>query len=167
MLKAIGNKFLKIDDLSALLAKALIITMVSVSVAAGFNQMRENSLEWDWRPPPPTAPTIEDFSEFQATLTRPETVLVDAREDLFYEMGHIPGAVSLPQDQTDAIALAAWQKTLPPNAVIIIYCSDPLCPMADKLAQKMLSLGLSPSVFKPGFDQWELAGLPVESDIEP
>jgi len=165
LINALGHKYLKIDDLPALLVKAFVITVLSVAVAAGFNHIRKNSLEWDWRPPSPAAPVIEDFGEFQAALARPETVLVDAREDIFYEIGHIPGAISLPLDQTDEAALAVWQKTLPQSAVVIIYCSDPLCPMADRLAQKMFALGLSPSVFKPGFDQWELAGRPVESDL--
>lgn len=160
-----GRKILRIDDLSALMIKALAITVMSVAVAAGFNHFRGTPLEWDWRPPPPTAPVIEDFVELQAALARSETVLVDAREDLFYEIGHIPSAVSLPLDSTDEETLAAWQKTVPQDAVIIIYCSDSLCPMADKLAQKMFPLGLSPSVFKPGFDQWELNELPVESGL--
>lgn len=166
MINRLGRKFLDIDDLAVLMVKALAIAILSAAVAAVFNQARENSLEWDWRPPPPTAPVIEDFTEFQAVLARPETVLVDAREDIFYEIGHIPGAISLPLNQTDEAALSAWRNTLPPDSAVIIYCSDSLCPMADSLAQKMFPLGLSPSVFKPGFDQWELNGLPVESDMD-
>lgn len=106
---------------------------------------------------------MDDSRLLQDALSRPETVLVDARADFFYEMGHIPGAVSLPLDDHNSESLAAWKRTLPPGAAIIVYCSDSLCPMAAQLAEKMMALGLAPKIFMPGFDAWEEMGLPVES----
>lgn len=150
-------------DLTDMVIRALIVAVVSLAAAGLCNGLRPEPLAWDWRPPAPLAPVMEDFQELQAALARPETVLVDARADLFYEMGHLPGAVNLPLDDTDSAALAAWRSELPPGADIIVYCSDAHCPMAAQLSEQMMALGLSPRIFKPGFDAWEERGLPVET----
>lgn|GEM_PF-2497978 len=149
-------------DFRELAFRALIITAVSLVFAGLCNSLRPTPLAWDWRPPPPLAPVMEDFEELQAALAQPETVLVDARADLFYEMGHLPGAVNLSQEDSDDSAVAAWRQKLPPGANIIVYCSDAHCPMAAQLSERLMALGLSPTIFKPGFDAWEERGLPVE-----
>lgn len=149
-------------DFRDLLIRTVIIAAVSLMVAGLYNGLRPEPLAWDWQPPAPLAPIMEDFQELQAAMARPETILVDARADLFYEMGHLPGAVNLPLEDIDSAALAAWRNELPPEANIIVYCSDSLCPMAAQLSEQMLALGLSPSIFKPGFDAWEERGLAVE-----
>jgi len=106
---------------------------------------------------------LEDFQLLKDALSRPETVLVDVRADFFYEMGHIPGAISMPLDDHNSESLAAWKRTLSPGATIIVYCSDSLCPMAAQVSEKLMAIGLTPKIFNPGFDAWEEMGLPVES----
>lgn len=143
--------------------RALLIVLAAIAAAGLFNGLRPMPMPWVWRPPPPLAPVLDDTQLLQDALSRPETVLVDARADFFYEMGHIPGAINMPLDDHNSESLAAWKRTLPPGATIIVYCSDSLCPMAAQLAEKMMALGLAPKIFKPGFDAWEEMGLPVES----
>lgn len=145
-----------------LILRALVVVAVSLLIAALGNCLRPSPLAWDWRPPPPSAPVLEDFQELQAAMARPETIVVDARADLFYEMGHLPGAVNLPQEDSDEAAVAAWRQSLPPGADLIVYCSDAHCPMAAQLSERLMALGLRPTIFKPGFDAWEERGLPVE-----
>jgi len=142
-------------------SRALTIAAFSLATAWAVNYLRPAPLAWDWQPPPPAAETINDFEVLQAALTRPETVLVDARAAFFYQMGHLPGAVSLPVEETETAELETWRAALPSGVEIIIYCSDFLCPMADQLARKMMPLGLKPIVFSPGYDAWEEMGLPV------
>lgn len=150
-------------DFLDLVRRAVLIAVVAAAAAGLFNGLRPTPLAWDWRPSPPLAPVFSDFQELQELMARPETVLVDARADLFYEMGHLPGAVSRPLEEADPAALTAWAKSLPPGAAIIVYCSDELCSMAAELAEKMMALGLAPRIFGPGYDAWEELGLPVES----
>lgn len=145
-----------------LMARVLVIIVVSAILGSSFNHFRAAGLSWQWSPPPASAPIVKNIENLQKALGRPETIIVDARDPLFYQFGHIPGAVSLPLETTDEKALQAWIKNINPKSHIIIYCSDSLCPMADQLAQKIMALGLRPSVFKPGFDEWELSGLEVE-----
>lgn len=151
------------NDITELIGKALLIGLLSLATAALVNWLRPLPLAWNWSPPPPVAPVITEIEEMLQIMARPETVLVDAREALFYQLGHLPGAVSLPLDKADNAALAAWRQTLSPEANIVIYCNDSLCHMADELAIKMMAQSLRPSVFLPGFEGWDMAGRPVES----
>ena len=142
--------------------RAAFIIVFSLASAWAVNALRPEPLAWDWRPPAPTAPGLTDFTALDAALAKPQTVLVDARDAFFYQMGHLPSAVSLPLEATGTDELETWRSSLLPEAEIIIYCSDSLCPMADQLAREMMSLGLAPTVFTPGFDAWEEKGRPVE-----
>ena len=152
--------------LKKIIGQALLIGLLSLATAGLVNTLRPAPLAWNWSPPPPLAPVIENINEMRQIMAGPETVLVDAREAIFYRFAHLPGAISLPVAETDAAALEIWRKTLPPDANIIIYCSDSLCHMAEELAQKMMTIGLAPSVFAPGFDGWDMAGQPLESSPE-
>jgi rhodanese-related sulfurtransferase len=156
-----------VKHIPLLAAKVLVITLMSGLTAWAFNYFRPSPLGWSWLPPPPSAPLTDDFEALKVALQRPETVLVDARPGLFYKMGHLPGAVSLPVDETDEAALSAWRAGQNPKSVIIVYCTDDLCHMADQLSKRLTALGLFPTIFSPGFAGWEEAGLPIESDLEP
>jgi rhodanese-related sulfurtransferase len=163
---AAGGSLKSAETWMALGRQALVIVLLALALAWLVNHSRPSPLSWSWRPPPPSAPLMTDLGAFRQALAAPETVLVDARPALFYKMGHIPGAVSLPADETDAAALAAWRAGLTSDAVIIVYCTDDLCHLADQLAQQLLALGLAPAIFAPGFAGWEAAGLPVVSEIK-
>ena len=164
---AMGGQGSTAAEASRLGGSVLFICLLAGVSAFFFNHFRPAPLAWDWRPPPPAAPTLTDLAAFRQALARPETVLVDARPALFYKMSHIPGAVSLPDDAADAADLAAWRTGLAPDAAVIIYCTDDLCHLADQLARKLLDLGLTPTIFLPGFSGWEAAGLPVASGLTP
>lgn len=146
-----------------LAGRALLIGLLALTSAFVFNCLRPEPLPWNWRPLPPSIPLITDINELRKALGAPETVLVDARDPLFFEMGHLPAALNLPADETGIENLELWAATLPPDAGIIIYCSDEFCSMAEELADKMTAAGLAPRIFSPGFSAWEAEGLPLES----
>lgn len=143
--------------------RAALIVLLSLASAVIFNQLRPSAFPWDWKPAPPSASQIDDLAIFQSALSRPETVLVDARDEIFYEIGHIPGAVCLPLESADQKTIETWRAALPPEAEVIVYCSDEFCSMASELAERMTAAGLKPSIFSPGFQAWEERGLPVET----
>ncbi len=157
------NRTLIVNDCKNLGLQAVLITILAVFWAWSVNLMRDDPLPWDWSPPPPSVPLLNDIDEFRAILAQPETVLVDTRGSLFYEMGHLPGALNLPVEETDEAAIEAWRRKLPDGARLVLYCSDDLCPMADQMARKMKPLGLSPLIFAPGYAAWEALGLPIET----
>ena len=149
------------------ISNVFIITILTVVSAAGFNYLRPTPLSWVWSPPPPMAQVIDDLAIFKEMLTSDKTILVDARPKLFYQVAHIPGAISFPEGETKSEGLATWRQELAQDSAIIIYCSDSKCRMADDLATKMAAIGLTSTIFLPGFVAWDKAGLPVESDISP
>jgi rhodanese-related sulfurtransferase len=63
-----------------------------------------------------------------------QVTLVDARAAAHYEAGHLPGAISLPANFGPS-ELAAFTKTYPRNARLIVYCGSAQCPLAHRLAE--------------------------------
>lgn len=106
--------------------------------------------------------SMEEFFELHAAG---KALVFDARPGFFYKLGHIPGAVHLPKDKSDArihqrepeikSALAAGKR-------IVVYCSGPGCPDARTVAMHISGFGYPAAVFSGGWNAWQEAGLPVE-----
>lgn len=80
-------------------------------------------------------------------------VIVDVRDEMEFEEGHIPGAVNIPVEQ-----FAAKSDRLPKEKKVIVYCNTG---SRSYLAYKKL-IGLSyPSIYQTLFVEWKEAGLPV------
>lgn len=80
-------------------------------------------------------------------------VLVDVRDEMEFEEGHIPTAINIPAEQ-----LAARSDQLPKEKKIIVYCNTG---SRSYMAYKKL-IGLAyPSIFQSLFVEWKEAGLPV------
>lgn len=154
-------------DIPLLTAKVLVITLISGLTAWAFNYFRPSPLSWSWHPSSPLTPIIDNFEAMKTMLQKPGTVLIDARPNLFYKIGHLPGAVNLPVEETDAATLSTWRAGQNSESTIIIYCTDDLCQMANQLSKRLTVLGLFPIIFSPGFAGWEKANLPIESDFKP
>jgi thiosulfate sulfurtransferase len=58
-----------------------------------------------------------DIVEAQSLLTNPTTVLVDIRDAVSYEQGHIPGAISLGAHNIDTF-MESTDKSRP----VVCYC---------------------------------------------
>jgi rhodanese-related sulfurtransferase len=106
--------------------------------------------------------SLEDFFLLQQSG---KAVVFDARLALFYQLGHIPGAINLPKNRCDD---AIWKRESEiKNAVaegktIVVYCSGMMCPDARAVAMHISGFGYPASVFSGGWDTWKEAGMPVE-----
>lgn len=91
-----------------------------------------------------------------------QAVFVDARDSDFYEMGHIPGAVSLPvKDFEEAFPRLEEQLLAAPR--VITYCDGASCEMSVELTEKLLFAGLDQvEIFTGGIQQWKATGQPIE-----
>jgi rhodanese-related sulfurtransferase len=89
--------------------------------------------------PPPTgkAPVTVTWPQAKSLLEQGKAVLVDAREATAFAVGHIPGALSLPMNFTDA-QLAALKERCPPDKTVIVYCTSSQCPISRALAQQLM-----------------------------
>jgi len=90
-------------------------------------------------------------------------LFVDARASEDFGRGHIPGAISLPIGEFEAL-IAAFRQTHALTQPIVTYCSGRLCHDSHDLAQRLLDRGYTDvMVFVDGFPGWEAEGYPVET----
>jgi rhodanese-related sulfurtransferase len=90
-----------------------------------------------------------------------KSFLIDVRPRLFYGLGHVPGAISMPKKslprsmtkvQADIDAARAGGK------VLVLYCQNVNCPDGLAVAKDMAALGYSVSVYKGGWEEWKEMG---------
>jgi rhodanese-related sulfurtransferase len=116
---------------------------------------------------PPAWETFSDFERLEGVLENPDAFVLDARSPALYAIGRIPGAMSLSVellDQGDQETSTAMDS-VPRNALVTVYCSDSLCPLAERLAGRLTDSGFTRvQVFTPGFDAWLDSGRDIEED---
>lgn len=111
---------------------------------------------------PLTVPRIA-LAEFQKLHATGGVLVVDVRDELAYQSGHIPGAVGVPLAEMDRRArdLRAKAKDRP----IVTYCS---CPSEHSSAEAALVLyrkGLRDvRALVGGFPEWVIAGGKIEKN---
>ncbi len=103
------------------------------------------------------------LEEFSSAVKSKSALILDARPSVFFEQGHVPGALNLSRDRFahDYRHLASVLKPAV-DKPIIVYCSGGDCHDSRLVANAMLSLGFSNvSVFTGGWEAWSAAGLPI------
>ena len=98
-----------------------------------------------------------------------KAIILDVRPNLFYQIGHIKGAINLQikefeQDYKKHKELLKSAK--PTQKEVVLYCAGPHCPDASKIASELKALGyVNLCVYEGGWEHWEAAGLPSESTL--
>jgi len=94
-----------------------------------------------------------------------QAIIFDARPRFFYNLGHIPGAISLPKDGSEALIHERGDEikaALAAKKTIVVYCTNFTCPDARTVAIHLSSFGYPSSTLATGWDGWKEAGLPTE-----
>ena len=107
-----------------------------------------------------------DVGEMQKISLHQEALIIDARPENEYRLGHIPSAVSLPRDDFDR-QYPALQSVLQSyrNKPIIVYCSNFRCADSQIVAVALQRLGYQQvRLFRGGWKDWERANLPAERE---
>lgn len=91
-----------------------------------------------------------------------DVVILDVRPREEYELGHIPGAVSIPLAD-----LEARMSDLQRGAEIVAYCRGPYCVLAPQALELLRKRGFTARRLEDGFPEWRRAGLPVATGQEP
>jgi rhodanese-related sulfurtransferase len=105
------------------------------------------------------------LEEFRASVEGKSALILDARPSVFFEQGHVPGALSLAREdfaldygRLSPVLKAAGDKP------IIVYCSGGECHDSRLVANALLTLGFpNVSIFTGGWDAWSAAGLPTST----
>ena len=93
-------------------------------------------------------------------------LFLDARPIDFYPMGHIPGALPLPEDDFDR-AFAKLEDTLRRRFDIVVYCSGYGCEASHIVARKLRERGIQAAILHEGWPAWTDAGYPVKEGAQP
>ena len=105
--------------------------------------------------------SVEDFKVF---VEKKSGIVLDARNDMMYRKGHVPGALSLSSERFRT-AYAKQKSVLEANKTrpIIVYCLGPGCGTSEDVHQKLIRLGYTNvAVFSGGWAGWQEAKLPEE-----
>jgi rhodanese-related sulfurtransferase len=93
-------------------------------------------------------------------------LFLDARPFDFYELGHVPGALSLPEEEFEAAA-ARLEPELRRRPDIVVYCSGEGCEASHIVARRLRGRGIAAAVLQDGWPAWEKAGLAIRSGPAP
>jgi rhodanese-related sulfurtransferase len=98
-------------------------------------------------------------AELEAAIAAGEVVVVETLGPMYYESGHLPGAVNIPHTQVAELA----PELLPDrDAAIVTYCSNTACQNSSAVQAQLRSLGYTNvRKYAEGKDDWSAAGLPL------
>ena len=101
---------------------------------------------------------IDFVKKYAVIPARDDVMIIDSRPAARkYDIGHIPGAVNIPDTQFDELA----PKMLPPDKskLLIFYCEGPECGLSHKGAFKAEKLGYTNIVvYTEGYPEWAKKG---------
>jgi len=111
-------------------------------------------------------PAVVDAEHVKAWIgSKRKMLIVDSRNPDEYAQAHLPGAVSIPADQT-----RAQSDRLPRDKgmLVVFYCRGTGCTLSQASAQQAAALGHSYlMIYQAGMPDWLLKGYPVEKGPDP
>ena len=104
---------------------------------------------------------IITLDQLKRLLAEHRGVLIDARGAHEFERGHIAGAKNFPYLEVDKHF--EEMMTIPRDTLILVYCSNPECPLGRGLVDFMSQMEFhNIFLYDDGWDGWAKAGLPAE-----
>lgn len=106
---------------------------------------------------------LPDPASAKAVFDTGRALFIDVRSREMFAAGHIPGAVSLPLGEIEAIGDALLAE-VSPQQPMITYCSGRLCQDSHTAAQWLMERGFANVVvYIDGFPGWIENGYPLET----
>ena len=130
--------------------------------AARLDQAVENLGEGKPLPLPQEGDVSLD--EMQKIIAGQSTLILDARPEIFYRVGHIPSALSLPRDDFEnGYHVLAHVLESHRDQVVVVYCSGGDCHDSQLVGDALRRLGYAHvRLFRGGWAEWEGENLPEE-----
>lgn len=151
------------------IVQAILLVLISILIGIGSNIISSKPIPWfavelavvenvDTKSEDPilAAITLEQARNFFD-----ESVLfVDARDEGYFEAGHIQGAMKNIFLMELIFNIEEKQSK---NTSLVVYCGDPGCGDSEQLAYDLKEMGFTKLyVFKGGWLEWSKAGYPSE-----
>lgn len=107
-----------------------------------------------------TARTISR-EELERAVKENSVLVLEALPPEYFAAGHLPGAKNLPLDDIDGVAAGLIPST---DHAVVTYCSNTACNNSTVAADRLSALGYTNvRKFAGGKEEWEAAGLPLET----
>lgn len=107
-------------------------------------------------------PEVLSLDAFLKMREDKSVVVLDARPAIFFGLGHVPGALSLPREDL-AAAYARLGPALPGERTVVVYCASETCEDAGLVRTALVRLGhVKVVIFHGGWAEWTAAGLKEE-----
>lgn len=106
--------------------------------------------------------TVIRINHLYQLMQAGELMLIDCRPFLFYRMGHIDGAVSIPEKSFDSRIkdfIPRLEDHLKLSKTVVVYCQNENCPDAHKVAKKLSKRGYAVTIYPAGWEEWKKSGL--------
>jgi rhodanese-related sulfurtransferase/DNA-binding transcriptional ArsR family regulator len=94
--------------------------------------------------------------ELLARLRAGDVTVLDVRPADEFELGHLPGAVSVPLPD-----LERWLADVDPRREVVAYCRGAYCVLSYEAVALLRARGFSAWRLEDGLPEWRAAGLPV------
>ena len=153
--------------------QALSITVAAAVLGLSVNALRPQGLDLirSSETVVPVADSVNsdgpqpiELTDALEKLKQGKAIFMDARSEYDYNAGHIQTARNYPEKTLD-IWMPDFFNNTPPESLLITYCSDTRCHLAEHLAVKLYELGYPNVRFLPaGLSAWQARGYPVESE---
>jgi rhodanese-related sulfurtransferase len=106
------------------------------------------------------------LEEMQMISSARKALILDARPEMFYRLGHIPSAISLPRDDFEnryhvlGPLLQAHR-----DRAFVVYCSSENCEDSQIVGEALQRLGFSHvRLFRGGWSLWQCNNRPEEKE---
>ncbi len=101
------------------------------------------------------------LEEAETLWHEPSTLFVDVRSGFDYEVGHIAGAISLPEEEFEERLLSQWPRLQQAKAVVV-YCKSVDCGKSLWAALRLRQRGIAETKIYPGgWNEWANRDLPA------
>jgi rhodanese-related sulfurtransferase len=102
----------------------------------------------------PEVGTISTEELKSALVTPNDTIIIDTREEVFYELGHIPTAINLPISNLEP-SYRILQNRIKGAKNIIVYCARESCTDSQKVGERLYQWGhKNIRLYKNGYEGW-------------
>lgn len=152
-----------------LLTRMTGLWVAGMVIGCAVNVIRPDGLPWVY----PWSASVEakafaegipliSVGDVREGLSSGNMLALDARPEAEYRSGHLPGALSTPVEDFDAV-FPEIRLFLFPGQPVAVYCSGPHCEEALRLALYLRDQGIEDVVLFPGgVEEWVAAGWPLE-----
>lgn len=147
------------------LFKVIFICSVSVGLSFAFNMVHPNSYSLEDVLNPRSKEIVEiSTSAVTDAYDAGNVQMVDARSEMDFAMGHIPGAINVPSSTAEGGAVG-FSGILDKSLPVIVYCDGLTCGKSLIVAKRLIELGFRDvSVYTDGIDGWLSAGRDLEAN---